>query len=260
MFKKTTAFTIAASLVLAMLLLSLNAPTTQAAWSSNPRRAVVLECFYSIRPPHDGGCDKTINGKCVSSWNYLANDWYAYNQIKAWYRCDSSVWTQYMDGSNCPNRNYPVSYFADPWAYGYGNFGGTNNPIGRGGQCKPFANLILYRSGAHTTRIPTYYSSNWPYTEDMWHNSETDLTKAKEGDVIFRYDSQTHVAIVVEIKRDYYGRVTGLDAVDSNFVSDTGYGDREVIARHLFQLSAINGVYRIWKGASYYGTNYDPNA
>src|SRR5665213_3186981 len=57
-------------------------------FSTNARYAVVLEAFYALRPGHDGGCDKTILGNCVSSWNFL-NDpnqpTGAFQTVKTWY-------------------------------------------------------------------------------------------------------------------------------------------------------------------------------
>ncbi|MEK7582626.1 MAG: hypothetical protein AAB452_02080, partial [Patescibacteria group bacterium] len=66
-----------------------------------------------------------------------------------------------------------------------------------------------------------------------------------------------HVAIVVEIKKTG-GVVTGLDVIDANWITDNGTTNREVIARHLFQLSSIQGTYRIWKGTTYYFEPYIP--
>lgn len=89
----------------------------------------------------------------------------------------------------------------------------------------------------------------------MWQNTEPDLTKAVKGDVILTYNTSTHeghVAIVVEIK-NLNGTITGLDVIDANYISDIRYdANREVIARHLFPISEIQGVYKIWKGPGYY--------
>lgn len=246
-------FGLAAMLLVLIATVVIMVPASEARLSDNNRRAVVLEAFYALRPSHDGGCDKTINGNCVSNWNYLNNDPSAYGVVKGWYGCYSSVWTTSGDGSGCANNNYPISFYNNPASYGYGTFGGSYGNIGRGGQCKYFANLILYRSGSDQGTFPTY--------SNMWANTETDMTKAKEGDVILTYNNgiTNHVAIVVEIKKDGNGQVTGLDVIDANFVSDiSGTMNREVIGRHLFSISYLNQYYRIYKGTSYYGEPYIP--
>ena len=94
----------------------------------------------------------------------------------------------------------------------------------------------------------------------MWANSTTELHTAREGDVLIKFNSPgfDHTAIVVEVKRTN-GVVTGLDVIDSNFVSDSfPTSGREVIGRHLFKLWQIQNVYRIWKGPDYSETQYEP--
>lgn len=233
------------SVVLVLLLFSLTLTgESEARLSNNNRRAVVLETFYSLRPTYDGGCDKTIGGNCVSNWNYLNNDWGAYNAVKGWYGSNSSTWSL---------------FYSDVASYGYSTSGGSYGPVGRGGQCKYFADLILYRSEASTRLSPGNHTlSDYP---TMWVNTEINLTKAVEGDVVLVYGVSgytNHVAIVVEIKKTN-GVVTGLDVIDANYISDiSGTTNREVIGRHLFLLSSIQGIYRIWKGPSYYAEPYVP--
>jgi hypothetical protein len=231
------------------------APAAEAALSSNHRRAVVLEAFYALRPSHDGSCDKfTSDGKCLSNWNYLANDLNAYNVMKnAYYvsgSCFASDWA--VPGDPCPNYISPpmASFYSNVASYGYGTFGGPYGNIGHGGQCRFFANLLLYRSGAYTGTFPSYM--------DMWFNVQTDLTKAVEGDVLTSSNAY-HTAIVVEIKRSGL-TVTGLDVIDSNWVPDISGGNREVIGRHVISLSAQppGGAWGIWKGVPYYTEPYVP--
>ena len=223
----------------------------------NARRAVVLEAFYALRPSADGGCDQTIpasgNGAaCVSSWNYLDDDYWAYDQLKNWYGCtNASVWERKGDtvngvscGFSVNRRN--VSYYSNLYDYGfYGNYG-------RGGQCKHFANLITYRSGADTR----YHGSYDQMTLNSFLlNSPANLTKVKEGDIVF--SKNIHTFVVVEIKRSG-STVTGLDAIDSNYV---GGRNNEIIGRHVFLPSELRSKsYRVWTGSAYYNTNYDPNS
>lgn len=224
--------------LLVVAMVSMTMVPVQARLSSNNRRAVVLEAFYALRPSYDGGSDKTINGNGVSNWNYLNSDPSAYEVVKGWYGGWSSEW---------------INFYNDPASYGYGTFGGDYGDVGRGGQCKYFADLILYRSGSDQGGFPLY--------SYMWSETETDMTEAKEGDVILTYDNGVgrHVAIVVEIKRDGNGQVTGLDVIDSNFISDEGSTwHREVIGRHLFSISYLNQYYRIYTGTDYYEEPYIP--
>lgn len=229
---------------------------SEARFSTNNRRAVVLEAFYALRPSHDGGCDKTIGGNCVSNWNYLTNDTTAYGSVKGWYGCNSSVWAVPADGTGCGVA--PASFYNNPGPYGYSDFGGTSNPVGRAGQCKYFVDLILYRSESQaridgaTHTLPNYAT--------MWANTETNLTTAKEGDVVLAFgwsDVTDHVAIVVEIKKTG-STVTGLDVIDANYISDTGAGNREVIGRHVLPLATFQGKFHIWKGTTYYNEQYIP--
>ena len=225
-------------------------------FANNDRRAVVLGAFYALRPSHDGGCDKTVkNGNniyCVSNWNYLYDDLSAYSVVKVWYGCNSSLWRFAGDGSGCSWPTAPASFYfrSKPSAYGY--YGG----YGRGGQCKYFANLVLYRSGSDQRQLPNYV--------DMWGSNgihmEKDLTKAVPGDVLSSDPNMPpHTAIVVEIKKDpATGKIVGLDVIDSNWIKDTVDANREVIGRHVLSILNIKGWLAIWKGVSYYNCRYDP--
>lgn len=116
----------------------------------------------------------------------------------------------------------------------------------------------------------------FPLLSTMWANTDTNLQDAVEGDVLQLYGDSSpgfttnHVAIVVQIYRTG-STITALDTIDANYVSDiTNTGNREVIARHAFctvssgcpfsNVQMIQGHYRIYKGTSYYGTAYNPNA
>ncbi|MBI4993937.1 hypothetical protein HZC33_03245 [Candidatus Wolfebacteria bacterium] len=211
---------------------------SEARLSSNNRRAVVLEAFYALRPSHDGSCDKTIAGNCVSNWNYLNNDWNAYNTVKsfsAYYPCFSSDWAYNYE--ICYTGHSNASFYINIATYGY------YGTYGRGGQCKYFANLILYRSGSDQSSLPTY--------SVMAQNAESDMSKTIPGDILFS-TSVPHTAIVVEIKS------TGLDVIDANYITDSG-SDQEIIARHLLTWSQLSaGGYKIYKGISYYYEPYVP--
>jgi hypothetical protein len=219
-------------------------------FSPNNRRAVVLEAFYALRPSHDGSCDKTINGNCVSNWNFLNSDYSAYAALKTSYGCNSSDWALGGDGSGCVPYVPLVSFYSNPAAYGYGTASGSYGNIGRGGQCRFFANLVANRSLSFGGAFPTYAT--------MWQNVETDLTKAVEGDIITTNPSVFyHTAIVVEIKRTG-STVTGLDLIDANWLTDDGSSNREVVGRHLLTLPQPAGKWGLWKGVGYYYESYIP--
>jgi hypothetical protein len=222
--------------------------------STNDRRAVVLEAFYALRPSHDGSCDKTIAGDCISNWNFIDSNASAYAVMKSWYGCNASDWSVHGDACFSAGDTTAASFYSNVASYGYGTFGGWYGAVGRGGQCTFFTNLVLYRSGSHT--------SSFPSLSTMWADTETNLQKTVEGDVLQVYgvrNYENHVAIVVQVYRT--GTiVTGLDVIDANFITDiAGMANREVIARHLLPVSSAQGVYRIWKGTRYYDEPYNPN-
>jgi len=228
-------------------------------FSSNDRRAVVLNAFYALRTSHDGGCSITNSaGQCLSNWNYLNNDFPTYSNLKASYGCNSSDWA--VTGDPCPNLMGTVvpSFYSNLLSYGLSSAGGSYGAIGRGGQCRFFANLVIERGLQASIIFPTYSA--------MWNNGlgvQTDLTKAAEGDILTSNPSFApffHTAIVVEIKRDGFGNVTGLDLIDSNFISDLGTTqNREAIVRHLLVIAnQPAGKYGLWKGAPYYNQPYVP--
>src|SRR5256885_3066604 len=97
--------------------------TCEARLSNNDRRAVVLEAFYALRQSADGGCDRTLNGNCISTWNYLNNDYGAYLVLKGWYSCNSSDWA--VPGDPCANLTGLTipSFYSNVASYGYSSIG-----------------------------------------------------------------------------------------------------------------------------------------
>ncbi len=246
------------TILLVLVAVGIFASASEARLSNNNRRAVVLECFYALRPSADGSCDKTITNDygtwCVSNWNYLNSDTNFYLTVRNIYSCSSSNWTTSGDGSPCYNNNSPASFWTN-YGYNYGYYGS----YGRGGQCKYFANLILYRSGSAPQALP-------PYPGNITSNSDydTNMQNAVEGDILVTLNEGSnynvpHTAIVVEIKRSGT-TVTGLDVIDANYVSDINHvANREVISRHLLSISTLQQhSYGIWKKVSYYGEQYAP--
>lgn len=228
-------------------------------FSSNDRRSVVLNAFYALRQSHDGGCDIVdAGGRCLSSWNYLDSDFSTYSNVKAAYGCNSSDWA--IPGDPCPNFTGMTvpSFFSNLLSYGLSSAGGSYGAIGRGGQCRIFANIVVERGLQASVIFPSYAS--------MWNGGngvQTDLTKAVPGDILTTNPGFMpqffHTAIVVEIKRDATGNVIGLDVIDSNFISDLGSTqNREVIARHVIPVPQPANKYGLWKGAPYYNEPYTP--
>lgn len=249
-------------------------------FSSNLRRAVVLEAFYALRQSHDGGCDQTImvngNNDCVSSWNFLNDQTNlgpqalsALNSAYGYPNCFASDWAVSSDACYASGYTAP-SFYSDVADYGYSTAGGNHGSVGRGAQCVFFANNILYRSQSDMVTAFSFDSMA------SGGNNDPNLQDVVEGDVIFLYGDSTqyfttnHVAIVVQVYR-LGSEVTALDVIDSNYVSDISETpNREVIARHSFcavgngdcsftGVQMIQGHYKIWTGTSYYTTSYDPN-
>lgn len=254
--------------------------STAQTFSNDPRQEVVLMAYYALRQSHDGGCNQTVpdNGNpniqdCVSSWNFL-NDpnqpsgsfstvlgWY--NQLSGYTQtsrtCLASDWmtnTEYQTWhSSNPNdtcvQKFTPSLYSDVADYGYSTAGGNYGSIGRGGQCRFFANLIYYRSLASLGTPPTSAFSN------MWNSVQTNLLQAKPGDILITDPAQqstiVHTAVVISVSTDGSGHAV-LTVIDSNWLTDiTGTHDREIIGMHT--INAGNwptNPWGIWTDSSYY--------
>ncbi|MEK7158325.1 MAG: hypothetical protein AAB733_02015 [Patescibacteria group bacterium] len=202
---------------------------------SNDREAVKLECFYALNPSHNGTSGKKINGWTVSDWNYLASDLNAWSAVRD---CYGSAWCG-LDGnatySGCSHGGYSwhmikgsKSCYRYPSAYGY------QDGYGRGGQCRYFGNLILYRSGTGK-RLPTYTA-----VINDYNSSPRRYTKlggeARVGDLLQTKWSNGHTAVVVQILEGREGVWSPkLDVVDANFVGGDG---AEIIGRHILDVNA----------------------
>lgn len=200
------------------------------------RQAVVNEAYYAL-----AGEAYYYPTSDLGQWNYLVSDVAAY-----WHTRD--YWTtRYIVNGNMTNAKDPVlrQYFIDGNLPQYGFY----KNIGRGGQCKYFANMILYRASISDIEIvdpmPTY--------ETM--KSETKSTAySKPGDIIFRADKTSgyyHTAIVAQVLTgdSAKGTVTKVQVIDSNYKGD------EVIGKHIMYSSELK-KYKIWTGTPYYQCNY----
>lgn len=169
------------------------------------RTAIQLEAFYALNTSHNGSSTEDIGGYAVSDWNYIYSDSNAYVVEKARYGDDAS--------------NYS-SYYNDLEGYGM-----DGNDHGRGGQCRHFADLIMYRSGTYQSGLPSYQSVINDY------NGSRNYTKLAGqvyvGDLIQSKTVNGHTAIVVAILAGTAGsNVTSVDIIDANWL------DTEVIGRH----------------------------
>jgi hypothetical protein len=195
------------------------------------RQAVVNECWYAMsgQPYTCGG--KWYNGYLVSAWNYLASDMSALRIVGGWYQ-----WRTYAGWSPY------YTYYVNP-TYGY------YGCVGRGGQCKFFVNLILYRSGADQRLLPPWST--------MWNYYSAPIDNVREGDVIFNrkwYNSELvyHAAIVVYRSGSY------VLLIESNYIEpclnpQIQFGKGEIISCRsatIDQLKTNN--YRIYTGVDYY--------
>jgi len=199
--------------------------------SPNARKAVVLEAFYALDKAYTGSSTKSVTSGggtwTASDWNYLNSDTGAYSTMSGRYGAYTSTY-----------------YGTSPSSWGQ-----TTSGYGRGGQCKFFANLLLYRSGTDSSTFPTYAA---------WSKAKS-ARCAQKGDVIFRTSGGAtgHVAVVVDILSGSSSSctVSSVDVVDSNMLGD------ERILRHIINTSGSYlgedlDNYYVHTGVSYYATAY----
>jgi hypothetical protein len=204
---------------------------------SDPRLAVVRECWYALRgsawlnpnKPIEGPYDNPkIAGNVVGNWNYLASDTSALN------------WAINKVG----RTNASVTY---SWVSMSGNSYAMYQGYERTGECLFFANLILKRSRGYTG-LPT-----WAKFPSWGSQNAVSVYNAVPGDII--YKRYGHIAIVVKVDAN------GIDTVDSNYC---GYGTypigpqdgtypnySEICGRHWYSFSYLTtNQWLTYKGAS----------
>ncbi len=131
----------------------------------NDRAAVVAEAYYAVY-------GSPLSCASVPNWNYLANTAGTY-----WHTVGSTAWTNmYPVDGWMTNTNDAVmrQYFVNGNLPAYGRYGGYL----RGGQCKYFANYILYNAGIGSTVDPM------PSYSAMAGKSKSSKY-ARAGDVLF---------------------------------------------------------------------------
>ena len=200
--------------------------------AGNNRQSVVNEAYYS----YSGVYGSSSAGS--STWNYLLSNVGAY-----WHTRDYWTGRYPVDGymTNTPNLQMR-NYFLSGNIPAYGRYGGSL----RGGQCKYFANLVLYRAGvSNVDPMPTY--------SRMYANRKA-ANYAKPGDVLFKVHFTNgklvgdHTAIVTKVRvgSSSAGTVTSVEVIDSNAVGD------ERIGKHIYS-SGLSSWW-VWKGVPYYNT------
>lgn len=203
---------------------------------ANAHDNVVHQAYYALDQSANGTSSKTIGGNYAGDWNWLTSDG-SYSTVRGWFGCNSSDWA--VNGDSCPQLAGWVSFYSNPWQYGYINsYSPQLNFYGRGGQCVYFVNLVLYRAGAY---------GQLPNLPTMWVQSIS-ISNVQPGDVLQRYNVPgqiNHVAIAVQVYKTN-GVVTSVDVVDSNWITDYG-ANMEIIGRHNISGSTLQ-QFRVWRG------------
>ena len=190
-----------------------SASTYSGDWSNY----IVSEECYALFPWRNGSSPVSYNGLAMGGWDYVASDQWAFQQVSAY--SGNTVGTV---GTTTLAGTVPA-----------------NATVGRGGWCKFFANLVLFRSsygiggGKHLVL---------PYGYDYANES---VYNAKPGWVIQRGGSSPHTAIVIA------NLGWGLDVVDANYVGGNG---KFLISRHPFSWAQLSGygAYRATRMLRFY--------
>ncbi len=222
------------------------------------REAVIHQAYYALDPSESGTSSQTINGNYVGDWNWLDSNLSAYSYVYGLFGCNASNFA--TSGDSCPNlTGHPVSsFYSNPSGYGH-------SPIipevayGRGGQCVYFGNLVFYRAIGYSSGFNKY--TLWTALNG---NTNSNMQLVQAGDVIVRYYNSSlsstsgnygyvdHVAIVVAVYKSG-SSVTSVDVVDSDYFPDyvSGVSFPEVITRHNFSISTLQGHFNIWDPPGY---------
>jgi len=183
------------------------------------RTAIQLEAFYALSTSYNGGSSQSIGGYAVSDWNYIYNDLNAYDFEKDYYGANASEYSSYFDEETLEDY-------------------GMDGDYGRGGQCRHFADLILYRSGTYQSGLPTYQQVINDY--DGSRNYTKLAGQVYVGDLIQSKTVNGHTAVVVAILAGTAGvNVTSVDVVDANWIGGAG---NEIIGRHYFNTAPQGGL------------------
>lgn len=162
---------------------------------------ILSEAFYALNQSRTGRSNVTYQGWYMGDWNYVESD------VAADLRVSYHI-------GGCENRG---------GARGTATMresNGTYKVCHKGGYCRYFANLVLYRSsygwgGGQHLVLP---SSGTAYATRA-------VSEAQVGWVLQGSGSNLHTAIVVAVTG------SGLDVVDANYIGGNG---TFLIARHFY--------------------------
>lgn len=162
---------------------------------------IVSEAFYALNQSRSGSSNVSYQGWVMGDWNYVESDVSADLRVSYWI-------------GGCENRGGARGTVT------MRESNGTYKVCHKGGYCRYFANLVLYRSsygwggGQHLVlpRAGTSYATQ-------------SVRNAQVGWVLQGSGGNLHTAIVVAVNG------SGLDVVDANYVGGNG---NFLIARHFY--------------------------
>lgn len=173
------------------------------------RQKVVKEACYALDGGKDYTCGETTK---IGNWNYLNSDVLAYEYLRDnFYNQFSSNYWYWND-----IKKQWEGEFGDPSKYGY------KDNIGRGGQCKYAANLIVYRVGQKGQPG----SDKFVHYQGMIDTISTrTIGYTEPGDVIFIQGSKYYTVLSIKEGNSLYGTVTSIEARNRTGTKTTISGD-----------------------------------
>lgn len=175
---------------------------------------IVSEAYYTLSQTRSGGSSKSYKDTrgrtwTMADWNWAQTDRDSDGHVSYYIGCRDGATCDYYRG----NTGYMDGYY-------------------RGGECKFFANSVLYRSSYG------WGNSDHLVTPSGYTYANRDVRDAEAGWVLQKNSPGQHTAIVV------YKYAGGLDVVDSNYIGQDR-GHKHWIARHLMTWSELSG-YKAW--------------
>lgn len=192
--------------------------------AGDPKTAVVYEADFAMRQNWQSVSPSWAAGstKVSSNWAYLLNDPNGYQVVKDWYPpAYDKYGTLVYYASEW--HSYP-SFYTNMNVYSWTSLNrygaGTSETKSHGGQCRYFANLILFRSGTFQQRLPAYGKNSVGYRP---------YSQIVPGDIIETTWANGHTAVVVAVTGGTPGSsVNKVVVVDSNYIGDEQIGMHEI--------------------------------
>ncbi len=169
---------------------------------------IVSEAFYALNQSRTGGSNVSYHGCAMSDWNYVESDVAADQRVSWWLTCVN------RGGAGGTLTMY--------------DWNGQPKVCHKGGYCRYFANLVLYRSSygwggnLHLVlpRAGTGYATR-------------SVRDAQAGWVLQGSGANLHTAIVVAVSSG------GLSVVDANYIGGNG---KFLIARHYYSWADLSAL------------------